>query len=924
MRPTQLTMSAFGPYADKTVLDFNLLGTKGLYLITGDTGAGKTTIFDAITFALFGEASGDVRKATSFRSKYASADTPTFVELIFEYNDKTYCIKRNPEYLRPKKSGTGETKENANAELIMPDGRIVHKTGEVTKEIEELLGINRKQFSQIAMIAQGDFRKLLDADTKSRIEIFSQIFKTGPYADLQQRIREDSLTTFRDREDAKKSIKQYVNSVKCGETDPLRLDLEAAQAEQMLVDDEITLIANIITSDTSALKSVEKELLETEKALSDIQADIRMYNRQIQTKKDYEANEKLIASKAQEVEKSKEVLEKEKSKSTEREALAKNINSLEALLPKFDELDKEVKALNDAIGNKEKQIKALNKTRAARTSAIDELAKKQARLDELKDAGTNIAKLDGLIADLADKITSIEELEDKLDDYHKREKEAFAKQEECELALQSELHLSSLYNNINMAFLAEQAGILAQRLIDGAPCPVCGSVSHPAPAKLSEHAPTENDVKKAKTDADNANKKSQALSSEAAVLNTEAKGLKAEACSKADKLFESYAFENLSDMSAELKSSTRQAKADAQTQLKAENDKNAEKTALEKQISELLQHKDSLEDSLADINAEISSLTTAIDLKTTHVEKIRTELGFASKHIAKEKLDRLKAELKKLEDAFKQAKKNYDDEDNLLRELKGKQQGLEESLKSFVMLNIDELESLKTGKQQRKSDLDTKRRTINSRLDNNNDLLQKIKAQSSHLSEIEARYTWLSSLSNTVNGNVSGKEKIQLQTYVQMMYFDRIIERANTRLLIMTNGQYELLRRKEAGQNASQTGLDLDVLDHYNGSTRAVSSLSGGESFKASLALALGMSDEIQCSAGGIQLDTMFIDEGFGSLDDDSLQMALKVLVGMTGENRLVGIISHVTNLKDKIDKQIVVSKNHSFDDFGSSVKIIV
>jgi exonuclease SbcC len=917
-------MSAFGPYADKTVLDLDALGKNGLYLITGDTGAGKTTIFDAITFALFGEASGDIRETATFRSKYAAADTPTYVELDFEYNGKTYNVKRVPEYMRPKKSGDGETKENADAELSMPDGRIVSKTREVTREIEELLGVNRKQFSQIAMIAQGDFRKLLDADTNSRIEIFRQIFKTEPYKDLQDRIGRDSSDIKREMEDAKKSIQAFVESIRCGETDPLKLDLELAQSGQKLTEDEIKLIVDIIDSDNAVLNLVNEKYEKADKTLTKIQSDIRIYNQQAQTKKDYENTKAQIETQEQTVEQSKKEFEKEESKKSEREELSRNIAVIEALIPKFDELDETAQELKEKATVKEGKEKSLQETNNASADISVELEKKKKRLEELKDAGTVIAKFESQIKNLADTLSAIDELEAKLDAYQSKENQVKEKRAETQSALKKQTETAAYYNNINAEFLAEQAGILAMNLSEGTPCPVCGSTAHPAPASLSKSAPTEEDVKNAKKVADNANKNASDLSSDTAALSAEAKSLKEDAEGRARKLFSEFDFDKLPALTDKLKQTTKEKKDRAETLLKEEKAKNVEKASLEQELPELEQKKKALEKLQSDLKAEIASLASAVTEKSNLVERIKSELGFESKTVATDKINELKSKLKVLNDALELAQKVYESSKTSLTDLKGKLKGFERSLKDFVELDIDKLNALEIKANADKDLLNKERTEIHSRIENNSLQLEKIKTKSADLIKIEAHYKWISALSNTVNGNVSGKEKVQLETYVQMMYFDRIIAKANKRLLEMTNHQYELLRRNSAGQKKSQTGLDLDVRDHYNNSTRSVRSLSGGESFKASLALALGLSDEIQCSAGGIKLDTMFIDEGFGSLDDESLQKALRVLVGMTGENRLVGIISHVANLKEMVDKQIVVTKNHAYNDLGSSAKIVV
>ena len=294
MRPTKITMSAFGPYAGEVSIDMTTLGSNGIYLITGDTGAGKTTIFDAISFALFGEASGDIRTNSEFRSKYAKPEAKTFVEMEFEYDGKTYKVKRNPEYMRPKTHGDGETKEPANAELICPDGRVVSKQKEVTKEIEQLLGVNKNQFSQICMIAQGDFRKLLDTDTKDRVKIFRHIFKTEKFQKIQEQVIKNTKELYIKKEDIKKSVNQYIGSVKCDETDVIYLELLKAQAGEMLTEDAVKLIESIIDIDENGLAVVNEKIASITEELTKVNAKIELVKSQNESKKQFENNKVLL------------------------------------------------------------------------------------------------------------------------------------------------------------------------------------------------------------------------------------------------------------------------------------------------------------------------------------------------------------------------------------------------------------------------------------------------------------------------------------------------------------------------------------------------------------------------------------------------------------------------------------------------------
>ena len=285
MRPIKLTVSAFGPYAGKTVLDLDKLGENGLYLITGDTGAGKTTIFDAITYALYGEASGDNREPSMFRSKYAEATTPTEVELVFSYAGKTYTVKRNPEYERPKSRGEGFTTQKAEVQLKYPDGRVVTKQRDVDNAIRDIMGINRSQFLQIAMIAQGDFLKLLLAPTEERKKIFRQIFKTQLYQDLQDRLKKESGQLNDKCDAAHNSIKQYIDGITCDENDVLSIEVEKAKNGLLPAKDVMDLIDRLLTQDNDKKTAIQKSISDADKALEIVNANLGKIEAKEQTQK---------------------------------------------------------------------------------------------------------------------------------------------------------------------------------------------------------------------------------------------------------------------------------------------------------------------------------------------------------------------------------------------------------------------------------------------------------------------------------------------------------------------------------------------------------------------------------------------------------------------------------------------------------------
>lgn len=918
MRPKQITMSAFGPYAEKTVIDMDKLGTKGIYLITGDTGAGKTTIFDAISYALFGEASGDVRDASMFRSKYADKETPTFVELVFEYNGKEYKVKRNPEYMRPNKKGDGETKETAKAEMILPDGRDVNTITKVNEKIKELLGVNKKQFSQICMIAQGDFRKLLDADTKSRIEIFRNIFKTEKFKEIQDNVARDTKNLSERKERTKYNINQFIDLIKCDETDVKYLELQKVQAGEMLTEDAVKLIESIIETDENNKKDADEKLENIDKNLNDINAKIETSKIQKKNKKQFEDNEENLKSKRSHLEQAEKVFESEKEKQADKKKLEEKSALIKDKLPKFEELDQLNRDLcKNTIRAKELQEKITNAKSNIGQLKRDEVNYKE-ELDSLKDCNENYINVKQQQEDYKAKAENINELKEKFNEYNRLEKELEENKKDVELAIKEKTWLREVFDCKDTLFLKEQAGIIAQSLQNNKPCPVCGSLEHPSPAIKSDEAPTEADVKQAKKLADKAAEKANRMSLNVKSLEGRIKEQKNSLNQDGKKIISD--FELLT----------------AEVQLKAvESENNSALSEIKSQIEELkkaVERKDKIEKELPEIQKKISDIDTNFrewdkehkeceikaKEKFEQVNKIKQELEFESVDAAKKKISELKAQADEIDKAYIYAQNEVNQTTKSITLLEGLQKGLNEALKTIVDYDEDALNSKYEELNNQKKEMTKIRDSVNSRITNNSDNLKEIKSKSEELIGIEKKYEWMNALSETLNGKITGKERIQLETYVQMSYFDKIINKANLRLLTMTDNQYEL-KRREKNKNSGQVGLDLDVIDHYNGTVRSVSSLSGGESFKASLSLALGLSDEVQSSAGGIKIDTMFVDEGFGSLDEESLQQALKALIGLSDGNRLVGIISHVTALNERIDNKIIVKKER---EHGSKITI--
>lgn len=967
MRPTRLVMSAFGPYAGVCEIDMEQLGEQGLYLITGDTGAGKTTIFDAICFALFGDASGSSRETSMFRSKYADADTATFVELEFTHGGKEYYIKRNPEYMRPAKRGEGLKKELPNAELRMPDGSIVSKVKDVNTQVVEILGIGREQFSQIAMLAQGDFLKLLLADTKERQVIFRDLFKTGLYQTLQFRLEDERKKLFGKVADSKKSMEQYVSGLECDEDSVLLSDVEKAKAGKMTFGDLIELMDSLIESDSEVVKGLAKQITDMDKELEEADKKIGKANDIIKNRQALEAA--LVEDKAldEASDKIKERLQNAEEALKKKDELLKESTAIEAVIASFDkyeQLAENVVQCSESLGNATSQLNELKKESS-------EMAEKKAaykvKLDSLKNAGENKIRLLGKSEAISRRAKDIEDIEKSFAQYDRDKKKLDKLQAQYVANDRDFQEKNAVYEHMNKAYLDGQAGILARDLEEGKPCPVCGALSHPAPAHWSDSIPGEAELEEAKASADDARELARKSSNEAGKMKAVLEKACMDAVSKAYVLLEADGGsedkgvavdeigEGVSDLKAEageeresevgddahdlktnigeerlsqvrgevheLKEKVSRELTDIQNQIGAEDARIKEKNDTETALSDIETKEQELGKTLTETSEKIASLKAQFEAGKKQLEEIKKDLKYESRSEAELKKKELSKAAKALQKEYDDAQNEQKDHIQKVSEVKGKIGALQTALQNTEDIDIDAV-------TQKRSEIDTARKEMNGkksivegRIRSNETAKANIMGSADDMAEYEEKYSWVEALANTASGKITGKEKIMLETYIQTTYFDRIISRANLRLMKMSGAQYELKRLSEALNNKGQSGLELGVIDHYNGTERSVKTLSGGESFMASLSLALGLSDEVQSSAGGIQVDTMFVDEGFGSLDSEALDKAVGALAGLSEGKRLVGIISHVAELKERIDKQIVIEKGKSG---GSKASVVV
>ncbi len=919
MRPLHLKMTAFGPYAGTVTLPLAELGSSGLYLITGDTGAGKTTIFDAITYALYGEPSGANRSTAMLRSQYAEPGTPTEVELSFAYGGEEYRVTRRPEYERPKRRGEGFTKAAQEACLLYPDGRTVNKPQEVTAAVSALIGIDREQFSRIAMIAQGDFLKLLTASTEERKAIFQKLFRTDFYAQLQNKLKAASSALHERCQQGRSSIGQYMAGILCDSASPLLPQAEKAAEGALPLGVTLLLLRELIEADEAADRTNRRKTAETEAELARIAVAMELCRQRQQQKETLRSAQSRRESAQEAQAELQKRLDKESARQEEMNAISDRLASLRALLPEYDAREKLRKEQQEARLRRDKAQNQAEKARRELEEKSRELTELRREHQALSSAGEDKAQQLARQEALAREWEALGELEAEWEEHRSlcaalTEAETFCARS-AEEAGRAQLAHAEAYR----AYFNAQAGLLAGELTEGKPCPVCGSLHHPAPAEKPAHAPTKTALDKLQDGRDKAEKKAADADARLTALRERREEKREALLRRAQPFFpagqELTALPGLIALQRQTLDARRQDSKKRLSQLDAA-------LRRRKELDQLLPQRELAQEALRlDVSARaeaLAALNEKLRSGEDNLARLDEKLLYPDENTLKENislLDREKKDYEKLLEALRSA---LHKQENALAAALSAIASAEEYLRGGEEVDIEAEAGRKAAADTRKEQLATEARELAARLGSNRNVLEKIQSAARKLEKDEKELSWVKALSDTACGTLSGKEKIMLETYVQMHFLDRILDRSNLRLMVMSSGQYELRRSRE-GSRQSQSGLELNVLDHYNGKERSVKSLSGGESFLASLSLALGLSDEIQASAGGIRLDTMFVDEGFGSLDEDTLHQAMKALSSLSEGNRLVGIISHVKELQERIDKQILVTRSR---DGGSRAEL--
>lgn len=918
MRPTKLTISAFCSYTGLQTLDLNELGEKGIYLITGDMGAGKTTIFDAITFALYGEPSGETRKDKDLRSKSASPDVPTFVELEFEHNGKTYKVKRNPAYERPKQRGEGTTTEDAGAELILPDSTIVTKTQNVTNKIVEILGINRDQFTRIVMIAQGEFGKVLFAKKDERKEILRKMFSTDIYERFTKKLAEENKAVNAECSRVEASVRQYIGGIICDENSALFAETEAAHNGSMPLSEVPDLLMRLTAEDDAEYSAVSAQLSELRKKSDVLTAAITRAQGYEKTVQELSAAETKLAEAVKKQSTLKTEYEEKILMQPEAERLDREIAVAKAELPAYDELAQKLSDIQRLEREVINAAETLSLEKTSLESVHEELAKLKEELNSLSDVGVDVEKLSRAAEEIDNGIAGINRLKNSCKAYSLLVQKLEMAQSVFLAAQAEEEKVAKEAEKVRRQFNREQAGILAELLVEGEACPVCGSESHPKKACKSENAPTQADVEAAEKKLNIARKNTDEKSRAAAEAKGNADAAKESLDKELAELLDGVSTEQAEQKADEKLSILEEQKHELAAALVAAKKQVQRRNELMKYIPEKEKALDAAQANISELEKKLESGSAALNEKRAQIAQAQGKLKYPEKAQAESVIRKMEAERDNIRAGIETATTQYSECVQEISALQGTADALKKSLAGeHDDIPCSELTEQKKAAEQEIAYCDARQKNISHRLETNKTAQDRILSAGAELAALQKKQQWTEALYNTAAGKISGK-KTDLETYILMTYFNCVIGKANVHMLSMTGNRLELVQRMSDDANGQ---LQLDVRNTYDNTVYGVESLSGGEKFIASLSLALGLSEVVQENAGGIRLDAMFIDEGFGALSDDVRGSVMAQLNSIAEGNRLIGMISHVTELRSLIDKHIEVKKIPSE---GSRAKIVV
>ena len=868
------------------------------------------------------------------RCKYADDKTPTFVELEFEVHGMRYTVRRNPEYQRPKTRGEGMTTEKADATLTYPDTRPpVTKAKDVTAAVQEIIGLDYNQFSQIVLIAQGQFTKLLNASTEERSRIFRKLFRTQRYAQLQERLQAEASALNQQRTAQNAKLDSLLGGLQFSPEDP---DAEALRAlcAQTVPETALALLDALTARQAAALEEAGTALHTTEAQLDKVQQQLGAAAQAQRLAQQLAARQAELAAAKPALDTARAEADRHAGDAAQLDTLTAQVTQAQSALAAYDALDALCRQQTEARDAAQLAAAQAHKRRTQLDNLNACLSTAESQLAALADADTRLLALQNRSAQLTQRGEALAKLEQRLADCQHQAKRAHKAQENYRAAAAAQDEARARQNTLERAFLDAQAGLLAESLVEGAPCPVCGSTHHPARALLPHTAPTQAQVEAARQTAAAADRQAQTASAAAqsalAAANEAKTSLRRDAETLLPERFTApegtvpLTFALMTNVLAEETAALQTEQADCTAQCRQAEADCRRKAQLEADRQAKTRQRPALEQSAAEADRSAAAQNASADALESQIAERRAALPYPRRADAQAALDKLEADRRTLRTGMdtaqrklKQAEQSVAAAEAAVETLTAQQTAAQKELPAR---SAEELTAQQTELTAAREALRSREKQLSAQLLPNRKTAAQYRAAAAARQTLESRWQWVSALAATAGGTLTSKQKIKLEAYIQMNYLDRILRYANTRLMQMTAGQYEL-ERIGAENQRSQSGLDLGVIDHYNGTRRSVKTLSGGESFKASLALALGLSDEVQSSAGGIRLDTLFLDEGFGSLDEESLELAIRVLSGLTEGDRLVGIISHVGALKDRIDRQVVVHKARTG---GSTVELRV
>ncbi|WNF38146.1 SMC family ATPase [Bacillaceae bacterium IKA-2] len=1033
MKPIKLIMQAFGPYANKQEIDFTLLGEKTMFVVSGATGAGKTTIFDAISFAVYGKASGDDRSGIELRSQFAADETLTEVTLSFELRGERYLVKRSPQQEKKKTRGEGTTTLGTKAELYRlgeEEVLLAANARDVDEKIAEIIKIDCNQFRQIVMIPQGEFRKLLVSESKDKEKILQKLFHTEHFKGIEEILKEKSNQLRKQVEQSVNERNTFISRIQSEGNEKLAF---MQQEDHKNVPELIEELTNQVREDEDDLQLFAKDIAVKEEQRDAIQKEIHYGNdiiEQLETKQklalqkqqladsapaiektgvvislakkaailqqyedqcletdkqvvvksnDLKNEEKFLLDLQKALEQQRQELQGEENKASEREASQKEINRLQGLekdVLSFSTFEKEMKELSSHT----EKLKNNKKTLETNFSTLEEkLIALQNEKEAINEARVKQAEVTVTLAtekSYLEMVTALIENKKKLISYENEYSDSEDNLADIKkIVIQKNEELETLFE----AWHKGQAGLFANKLCSESSCPVCGSLDHPNKAVLHDDMPTEEQIKamqkevkeleqeKQKKDSTYYEEKSkfetqmdkvigladqigdhlprkflssaledlkeyfqaqcQKISEELKQIETKAKSLATvdketsivasekatvkELLTKANEVYEqNYTTfvekrRDLERLSETLPEGLRDEIAFRKMLLAEEN----RLQLLEKALKKVQSSVNESEQKIASARGTITSLQKAVnEVVASQKEALRIfdeqllQLGFTSvEHYKQVKLPQ--GEIEKLETEVQAFQLEFRSVSDRYQELVSR---LEKVKKPDINLLNERLATVTNGVTL----LQEKRNILYHKTKTNAGIIEEIERINLQMASGEVEFLTVGDLAEIACGK--NTYRITFERFVLASFLDEILLAANGRLNKMTNGRYQLERKTDRSKGSAQSGLELLVFDQYTGGSRHVKTLSGGESFKASLSLALGLADIVQGYAGGVSMETMFIDEGFGTLDPESLESAIETLIDIQSSGRLVGIISHVPELKERIDARFEVTSTHA------------